>query len=178
MSAMEHHEARAPAMGWLEQLCDFLAKMSLVATVLIVAGEVILRNTLGYSWAGTDEYASYLVVTVTFLSLSTCQHARGYHELEILKARLSPRNLHLLNAILHLVCLLTALVLLWQFSRLLMRSWDTQDVSATLMRTPYWVPQLFMPLGIAAFCISIFKDMLKNITSLTSGSSTNSGIDE
>ena len=151
------------SVGVLERVCDVLAKVALVAMMAIIGGEVVLRSTLHYSWEGTDEVASYLVVAITFLSLATCQAYRGYHELSIVKGRLSPRGRALLDAALHLICLLAALVLLWQFSRLVLNSWKSGDVSSTGLAIPYWIPQLTMPLGVAAFSLALVKEIVLNI---------------
>lgn len=150
-------------LGILERSVNFLAKLSLVAMMVIIGGEVVLRNTFHHSWPGTDEVSGYLVVAITFLSLAVCQAHKGYHELQVVKGRLSPRAVALLDVVLNLICLVAALILLWQFSRLVMRSWETQDLSSTALRTPYWIPQVTMPLGMAAFCIASVKEIALNI---------------
>ena len=152
-------------MTLLERLCDLLAKLSLVAMMVIIGAEVVMRNTVHYSWEGSDEVSSYLVVAVTFLSLASCQYHKGYHELQIVKARLSPRARARLDAALHAICLACALVLLWQFSRLVFNSWRSGDASPTSLQIPFWIPQLAMPLGMAAFCLSLLKAMLAEIRS-------------
>lgn len=157
----EHTEVEA--LGIVERACDILAKLALVAMMVIIGGEVVLRSLFQYSWQGTDEVASYLVVAITFLSLATCQAHRGFHELEIVKARLSPRGRALLEATLHLICLIAAFVLLWQFSRLVLNSWKSGDVSVAGLAIPYWIPQLTMPLGIAVFCIALVKAMFRSL---------------
>ena len=161
----ENPEAGPPPirLGLLEQACDFLAKLALVATVAIIGMEVALRNILNVSWQGTDEVSSYLVVAITFLSLATCQENRGYHELQIVKSRLSPRGRALLDTVLHVICLIAALILLWQFSRLVINSWSAGNVSSTDLRVPFWIPQLTMPLGMAAFCLALFKEIIQNV---------------
>jgi TRAP-type C4-dicarboxylate transport system permease small subunit len=153
-------------MTLLERLCDLLAKLSLVAMMAIIGAEVVMRNTVHYSWEGSDEVSSYLVVAVTFLSLASCQYHKGYHELQIVKARLSRRALGVLDATLHAICLACALVLLWQFSRLVLKSWQSGDASPTSLRIPFWIPQLAMPLGTAAFCLSLLKATLADIRSI------------
>ena len=151
--------ARPEKGGWFERASDLLAKGSLVAMMLVIGMEMVLRNTIHYSWEGTDETSSYLVVALTFFSLATCQINHGYHELELVKGRLSPRARALLDAILHLACLMCALILLWHFCRLVGKSWSSGETSTTALRVPYWIPQLSMPLGVAAFCIALAKSV-------------------
>lgn len=149
--------------GLIERASDLLAKGALVAMMLVIGMEMLLRNTIHYSWEGTDETSSYLVVALTFFSLATCQINHGYHELELVKGHLSPRARALLDATLHLVCLLCALILLWHFCRLVGKSWSSGETSTTALRVPYWIPQLSMPLGVAAFCISLAKSVRNDL---------------
>ena len=156
----------APACGIIERASDLLATLSLVAMLVVIGAELLMRNLLHYSWEGTDEMSSYLVVAVTFFSLATCQANRGYHELEIVKGRLSSRARALLDATLRLICLLCALALLWYFSRLVIKSWNSGETSATALRIPLWIPQLVMPLGMLAFCVSLAKSIAPELAAL------------
>ena len=149
--------------GIVERASDFLAKLSLVAMMGVIGAELLMRNLLHYSWEGTDETSSYLVVAVTFFSLATCQVGRGYHELEMVKGRLSVRARARLDALLHTICLVCALALLWYFGRLVFKSWNSGETSATALRVPFWIPQLAMPLGMAAFCVSLARSVLQDL---------------
>lgn len=146
--------------GIIERICGLLAKLTLVAMMVVIGAEVLLRNTVHYSWEGTDEVGSYLVVAVTFLSLATCQAYGGYHELQIVKMRLSRRVRATLNVVLLAVCLVGSLILLWQYSRLVTVSWNSGEASMTSLRMPLWIPQLTMPIGIAALCLALTKSMV------------------
>lgn len=159
------HGTTAAGEGIIERTCGFLAKFTLVAMMVVIGAEVLLRNTVHYSWEGTDEVGSYLVVAVTFLSLATCQAYGGYHELQIVKMKLSPRTRAALNVVLHAVCLIACLILLWQFSRLVMTSWRNDDASMTSLRMPLWIPQLAMPIGVAAMCFALVKSILADLRS-------------
>jgi TRAP-type C4-dicarboxylate transport system permease small subunit len=149
--------------GAIEAACGLLAKITLVAMMVVIGGEVLARNILHYSWEGTDEFGSYLVVAATFLSLATCQAYGGYHELQMVKMRLSPRARAALNVVLYLVCIGATLILLWQYSRLVLTSWTNGDASSTSLRIPLWIPQLSMPLGIAALCLALAKTMFAEL---------------
>ena len=151
--------------GVIEWFCGQFAKLTLVAMMVIIGAEVLLRNTIHYSWEGTDEVGSYLVVAATFLSLATCQAHGGYHELQMVKMKLSPRMHAGLNVVLHLICLIACLILLWQYSRLVMTSWRNDDASMTSLRMPLWIPQITMPIGVAAMCLALVKSILSDLRS-------------
>ena len=149
--------------GVIEWICGLLAKITLVAMMVVIGGEVLARNVLHYSWEGTDEVGSYLVVAATFLSLATCQAYGGYHELQMVKMRLSPRMRATLDIVLYLVCLGASLILLWQYARLVTVSWTNDDASSTSLRIPLWIPQLTMPIGLAALCLALTKSILAQL---------------
>jgi TRAP-type C4-dicarboxylate transport system permease small subunit len=157
------HGARPVRQGLFEWCCNQLAKIALVASMVVIGAEVVMRNLLHYSWEGTDEVGSYLVVAVTFLSLATCQAYGGYHELQTVKMRLPPRATAMLNAALYLVCLISCLILLWQFARLVTVSFRNEDASMTALHMPLWIPQLSMPVGVAALCIALTKSIIAEI---------------
>jgi TRAP-type C4-dicarboxylate transport system permease small subunit len=157
------HGATPISEGFIERMCGQLAKLTLAAMMVVIGAEMLLRNTIHFSWEGTDEVGSYLVVAVTFLSLATCQIYGGYHELQIVKMRLSPRMRAALNVVLHVACLIACLILLWQFSRLVMTSWRNDDASMTSLRVPLWIPQLTMPIGVAAMCLALVKSILADL---------------
>jgi TRAP-type C4-dicarboxylate transport system permease small subunit len=162
----DSHSTAPVGEGVVEWLCGLLAKITLVAMMVVIGAEVVLRNTIQYSWEGTDEVGSYLVVAATFLSLATCQAYGGYHELQMVKARLSRRSRAALNVVLNGVCLLASLILLWQFSRLVMTSWNSGDASTTSLQVPLWLPRLTMPIGIAALCLALIKTMLADFRAM------------
>jgi len=153
--------------GAIEAACGVLAKGTLIAMMVVIGGEVLARNILHYSWEGTDEFGSYLVVAATFLSLATCQAYGGYHELQMVKMRLAPRSRAALNVVLYLVCIGATLILLWQYARLVVTSWTNGDASSTSLRIPLWIPQLSMPLGVAALCLALTKTMLGELRMAT-----------
>jgi TRAP-type C4-dicarboxylate transport system permease small subunit len=157
------HGAAPVRQGVFEWVCSQLAKIALVASMIVIGAEVVMRNIFHYSWEGTDEVGSYLVVAVTFLSLAACQAYGGYHELQTVKMRLPPRTRALLNASLYLVCLISCFILLWQFSRLVTVSYRNEDASMTALHMPLWIPQLSMPIGIAALCIALTKSIIGEI---------------
>jgi TRAP-type transport system small permease protein len=148
--------AGVPADGNLpERVCGGLAKLALVLMMLVMGAELVLRNAFGYSWQATDETAGYLLVAVTFLSLATSQAHGGFHELLLVKNRLSPRARGWLEVAMQVICLACAAVLTWYFMRLVIGSWNSEERSMASLRMPLWIPRLAMPLGTAALCVTL-----------------------
>jgi TRAP-type C4-dicarboxylate transport system permease small subunit len=118
----------------------------LAGMVLVVSADVVLRFTLHWSWGGTDEFGSFLLVALTYLSLCVSLAKGGFHQLEIVRRRLSPRNASALNLALYFVSLVFSAIMAWQFVRLSLRSFQSAEISNALM-IPLWVPRLPMLIG-------------------------------
>jgi TRAP-type C4-dicarboxylate transport system permease small subunit len=81
---------------------------------------------------------------------------------QFVQARLSPRMQALSHPLFDLLSLLFCVVLVWQLTRFVMASYRSEDVAPTLLATPLWIPQLFMPLGIVAATVSLLRSAWGN----------------
>jgi len=152
-------ERRAPALteGPIERICRALCAFAILAMIIMIACEVFLRGFFGKSLQSVDELGGYLLVGISFLSLSTCLVRGSFHKVEFLDARLSDFGLALRQLIFDCICLVFCTILLWQLGRLVLRSWNSGDLASTILQTPLWIPQLTMPIGAAALCYSLVK---------------------
>lgn len=157
------HGPPQPAEGWVERLCRWLCALAILAMIVMVASEVFLRNVLGLSLQSADELGGYLLVGVSFFSLSTCFVSGAFHKVEFIDGRLGECGHALRKLIFDAMSLTFCVLLLWQLTRLVLRSWDGGDFAATILGTPLWIPQLTMPLGIAALCYSLLKSLWMDV---------------
>src|SRR5688572_7529119 len=99
----------------LVQVLEWACVATLIAMVLLICGDVLARAIWHWSWGGTDELGGFMLVAMTFLSLAVSLANGGFHQLEILSARLSRRHASVLNLVMSVVSLVFALILSWQF---------------------------------------------------------------
>lgn len=152
--------------GIVERACHVLCAFSLLAMVLIVAVEVVTRNFMGFSFQISDELGGYIIVLISFLSLSVCQVSQSYHHVEFLQARLTRRGQAVSRVAFDLVCLALCVMLTWQLGRLAWNAFVSEDVAPTPLMTPLWLPQSLMPLGMAALCVSLARTLAANVRAL------------
>jgi TRAP-type C4-dicarboxylate transport system permease small subunit len=152
-----------PVEGRVERLCRWLCELVMICMIVMVASEVLLRNLLGVSLQSADELGGYLLVAISFLSLSTCFVSGAFHKVEFIDGRLSERGHAVRKLIFDAMSLAFSLILLWQLVRLVLRSWESGDFAATILGTPLWIPQLTMPIGIAALCYSLIKSLWADV---------------
>ena len=153
--------------GRIERSCQFLCNVALAGMVVLIGAEAIARIA-GVALEMADEVGAYMLVAVTFLSLSICQVTHAFHHLELVQPRLSPRGRAISAVVFDLVALGFSAILLWQLARLEWITWTSGDLAPTELMTPLWLPRLAMPLGAAALCVALIKSLIVNSRRLAS----------
>ena len=164
MTAAHEHGRDGPAAGppppgatALERVCEGLCGLALAAMIVLIGAEAVTRNLFGFSLQITDEIGGYLLVAISFLSLSVAQAHGAYHQVELVQARLSERGRMISGLLFDALALLTCLVLTWQLVRLELNTWRSEDVAPTPLLTPLWLPELVMPIGTGIICLTLVR---------------------
>ena len=144
----------------LERLCQRLCELALVASVVMIAAEVMARALFHFSFEVTDEVGGYLLVAISFLSLPVSQVHHGFHHVEFVQARLSPRGRAWSRLIFDSVCIFCVAILFWQLARLELGTWRAEDVAPTILGTPLWIPRLTMPLGAMVLLLTLLRTVI------------------
>lgn len=166
--------ASHPRLGLIDRWCEILCGVALVTMIVLIGAEAIARNIFGFSLQITDEVGGYLLVAVSFLSLSVAQSRSAFHHVELVQGKLGARGRLLSGLVFELMSLGACAIITWQLVELEMNSWQTGDTAATPLGTPLWLPQLVMPIGTALFCIAIVRSIARKVQLLL-GSATREG---
>lgn len=103
----------------VEQGCRWASGAAILIMLLLLGVDIVTRWLVTYSFEVSDEIGGYMVVAITFLSLSVCQVSGSFHEVEFVQARLSPRAHALSHALFDCLSLGFAALLLWHYGKLL-----------------------------------------------------------
>ncbi len=136
-----------------EAVCGLL----LLAMIVMIGAEAIARNVFGTSLQVTDEVGGYLLVALTFLSMSVAEAHGGFHRVEFVQMRLSPRMRIVSQIVFELMSLAASALVTWQLFRLALNSIRTEDVAPTPLATPLWLPQIWMGIGMALLCLALLR---------------------
>jgi TRAP-type C4-dicarboxylate transport system permease small subunit len=147
----------------VERVCKWASEAALVTMLVVIGADVFTRYLLNFSFEIADEIGGYMLVVMTFVSLSVCQANNAFHQVELVQARLSPRWRALSAAIFDVLAFGLAAVLLWHFVRLEFSSWRFGERAPTYLETPLWLPRLAMAIGVAALCFSIVRTFLAHV---------------
>jgi TRAP-type C4-dicarboxylate transport system permease small subunit len=157
---------RKIAEGPVERLCSWLCIVALVVMLIIIGTDIVTRSLFNFSFEVSDEVGGYMLVVITFVSLSVCQVNDSFHHVEFVQTRLSPRGRAISHVIFDLLSFGFCALLLWQLVRFELSSWRFGDQAPTYLATPLWIPRSVMVLGTAALCFSVLRTLAADVRRL------------
>ena len=133
---------------------------------ILITIEILGRYFFGFSLLIVDEWSGYLLVMVTFLGLAYTMQTRGFLQIEFLLNRLSYRKRHLFNLFLILLALVYSFIIGWKLVLYTWSNYSAGIVSVSISQTPLYIPQLFMPLGMALLILQLISEAIRSILRL------------
>src|SRR3954471_6846417 len=149
--------------GPVERICKYLSETALVVMLAVIGVDILTRYVFNFSFEIADELGGYMLVVMTFVSLSVCQANGAFHQVELVQARLSARWRALSAAIFDVLSFGFTALLLWQLIKLERSSYRFGEKAPTYLETPLWIPRLAMAIGVAALVFSITKTFLAHV---------------
>lgn len=146
----------------VERACLLISEAALVIMLVLTAVDIATRALFNHSFEVSDEVGGYMLVAITFFSLAVCHVNGSFHEVEFVQVRLSERGRIISRLIFELLALGACVLLTWYFIRFEMSSWRFENRAPTYLNTPLWLPQLAMPLGMAALCFSLLRTLVSD----------------
>lgn len=146
-------------MGRIARFAEDICVVALVALVLLVGTEAIMRNVFDSSLQAVDELGGYLLVAITFVGFAVGEAADTFHRVQLVLAHLSERVRDRLLLFYDYLSLISMLVIFVELMNLLLNSWKSGDVAPTILGTPLWIAQLSMPVGAGLLCASIVRSI-------------------
>lgn len=148
------------ALPRLEAACLWLAGACLAAMLVVILVEVVTRALFHFSFEVVDEVGGYLTVALSFLALAPAQARKAFHNVSLLQARMAPSVRRACDILFLALSLAFSLAVLGAIVRYVYRSWQQGDVTSTVLRTPLWIPQSVMVLGMLALCWVLVAELV------------------
>lgn len=141
----------------IEQGSEILCALFLIAMIVLIGAEAIARNVFATSLQITDEIGGYLLVALTFLSMSVAEANGAFHRVELVQSRLRSSAQLISQIIFDVISLSASLLVTWQLARVAINSWRSEDVAPTPLQTSLWIPQSVMSIGMALLCFALIR---------------------
>ena len=146
----------------LARLGAWLAVTIMLALVLHILLEIVLRTFFGSSTYILDEVGGYAVATMTFLALGQALGRGILIRVNLLTDRLNAFGQKLMETFALGATFGISLFLGFYLWKSLARNWKREAVSESIAEIPLWIPQSIVMLGLAIFCIQLLAVILRN----------------
>jgi TRAP-type C4-dicarboxylate transport system permease small subunit len=167
--AVHRIEVLSAGASPIDIAAEAICSLFLLAMIVMIGAEAIARNILGTSLQVTDEVGGYLLVALTFLSMSVAESHGAFHRVEFVQMRLSPSARIVSQIIFDLISLAASALVTWQLIRLALNSFRAEDVAPTPLATPLWMPQSSMGIGMALLCLALLRTIAAKVRYLRAG---------
>jgi C4-dicarboxylate transporter DctM subunit len=158
------------AAGYLAAAGGFLAGLILLAMVLIITYEIVVRRFFNAPTVWSIELITYLMLWFGFLTLAVCQRQGRHIYVDLLVSHFSPRTAAIWKFIPLAFTLVFLVILFLTAWGNFWHSFSTGERNVTVWQPAIWPMKLALPVGCALFLLQLAADILKNVQALTSGS--------
>ena len=73
-----------PGEGPVERVCKWASEAALIIMLVVIGADVFTRYLFNFSFEIADEIGGYMLVVMTFVSLSVCQVTNSFHQVELI----------------------------------------------------------------------------------------------
>ncbi len=147
-------------------ISGWLAGIMMIAALILVMGEVIMRSGLDKTLYITDEYSGYLMATLTFCGLAYTLRERGHIRIMILPHFVKGRPHIIFNMICYLIGIVFCVALTWFTYEFFWDSVENESRSMHVSETFLAIPQFFMPFGSLLMALQFFAEFMKSVAVL------------
>lgn len=150
----------------LTSLLGNASVVCLAAVGLLVNVAVVMRYVFNAPFHFTEEISGYLVVAIVFLGLADTLRAEKHIRIDVVFVHL-PRGIrNTLQIISFVLGLIFAIVFAWFTGHTVLTSYEIGMTSYGLWQVPLYLPQIFMPIGLALLALQIIISLVRKIRSL------------
>jgi C4-dicarboxylate transporter DctQ subunit len=141
----------------LAYICGAMVFFMMVSIIY----DVVLRHILNQPTIWADEVSCYLLVGISFLGAAYALKTDAHVRIETFVERLSPRARNAMEMITDVLSLGFLFIFAWQGYRLVIESFVYVRIAPTLMRTPLYLPQASLAVGLSWFWVQMLAHILK-----------------
>jgi TRAP-type C4-dicarboxylate transport system permease small subunit len=140
---------------WLSFLAASAACTIMVVMTALIVAEVTMRTIFSRSTYIVEEYTSYGVGAMVFLGLAYCLEQGQLIRVNLVVGALDARARHIVEFLICMVTLAVMAFLIYFFWLGAARHAALGTISMTTARTPLWIPEAILVVGMIVFWIRV-----------------------
>lgn len=165
-SALEVYEKFLNA---ITKAVGVIAGILLLLPALMVFYEVVMRGLFNAPTEWSIELSVYCVLVAGFLGMSVTYAAGKHIHVDIVLSHLSARTLCYIELFTTIVGIFFCAVFVMQSLDMALLSYEMDNTSPSTLRTPMWIPQMSLPIGMGLLLLQFVRTLLIDIQKISSG---------
>lgn len=146
---------------WLSASAAYISMICVVVILLLILLDVAMRQIVGKSIMVAEELGGYLVVAIVFLGLSYTLRVGEHVSVGLLVRRLSPEVRYIVHLVTTTLSIGVIGVAVWQIWVLVVKSYSDGTLSLGNLRTPQYIPQIVVFVGVVLFALQAIAKLLE-----------------
>lgn len=148
-----------------------IAGFSIVAMLVLVAGDVISRAVLNIAIPGIDTVvAAYLMVATIFLPLAMLEMLEENISVDILRDHVPDVVKDIFDVIGRLLTTILYGLLAWLYVHVALESFEIREFVTGTWDVPIWPARIIMPIGLLVATLAAGTKLLVSLRALIAGS--------
>lgn len=140
-----------------------ISALAILAILVLVCVEILMRNLLGRSTMISDEVAGYLNAAAVFLGLGYTLRERAFIRVDSLYSKLRGRLLTTCRWAFTLTTVATVAVLLYYMGKHVLYLYANSVRSDSLTQTPLYIPESVVVAGLAVLLLQLLTYVVKRV---------------
>lgn len=158
--------------GSLSSVGAFISGVSLMAMILVIVFEVVMRKFFNSPTIWSIEFVTFMMIWFGFMTLAVIQKQGRHVYVDLLVGRLDEKTKKMWLTTMLLVTLTFILILTWFTWKDFIEAWETGEKTSTIWGPPIWPLKLALPIGGTIMAIQLVADFFGSALRLVEGSWT------
>ncbi len=150
-------------LGGIARAGAWLSAGFMLAIVGLILTEIVLRTGWNSSTQVASEYTGYFMVGLVLFGFAETFRSNAFIRIELLLSRLPSRAVRFCELVAALLSLCITLYALRYAVNMTWQSYVLKMQADTPAETPFWIPQLVIPLGLTMLALEIVLYILRRV---------------
>jgi TRAP-type C4-dicarboxylate transport system permease small subunit len=144
---------------------DFLIELFLGLMVLIVLGQILMRNIYQSGIPGGDELVRHLVLWIAFFGAAIATRSRAHVKIDAVKIALPDRFKPFSDIAVNLFSCIVCCVLVYASAKFVYIEYQSQGHS-TFLNLPIWMMEIVLPAGYLVIAVRFGRNSISSLLSV------------
>lgn len=145
----------------LSSRVGLVAAVLLIAMMVLITVEVLLRKFFGTSTKIAHDFSAHLYVAIVFLGVAETLRSGKHLRVTVIMERFGGQVQSILNKINVMIATTYILILLWVSAEFAITSYKKGSMTGTIVEIPEFIPEMFIPIGCLFFTLQLLAHLIR-----------------